>query len=45
MKINHMKHMHTININVVQGHTYKIFQDENLSYKSFITWNLQYLIS
>ena len=42
------KCMRTINVNVVRGHSYEIFQHKNLSYESFITqkfpdlWN--YLI-
>ena len=29
--------MHTININMVRGHSYKKFLRENLSYESFLT--------
>ena len=35
------KRMHTINADVVQGHSYEIFQHKNLSYKSFVTQNFQ----
>ena len=41
-KINLTKKcMHTINVNMVRGHSYKNFQHDNLSYKSFLTRKFQ----